>query len=203
MTTSPFTPTRRSALAAALAAGTVPVLAGTTMAARITQEMPMSDDPEIRAGLSAWDWLAGEWAVRHRRLDGRLVGSTRWEEFDGTCTMWKTMGGQGNVDDNVLHMPQGTYRAVGIRAFDPQTGRWAIWWLDARNPTVIEAPVYGGFENGVGTFIGEQEFNGRNILVRFQWTGIAANSAHWDQAFSPDGGATWETNWHMDFTRIG
>ena len=27
-------------------------------------------------------------------------------------------------------------------------------------------------------------------------------SAYWEQAFSPDGGKTWEVNWRMDFTRV-
>ena len=26
-------------------------------------------------------------------------------------------------------------------------------------------------------------------------------SAHWEQAFSPDGGKTWEVNWVMEFSR--
>jgi hypothetical protein len=58
-----------------------------------------------------FDFLVGRWKVRHRRLIGRLVGSTTWEEFDGECTMRKLLGGQANVDDNVLHAPAGTYRA--------------------------------------------------------------------------------------------
>jgi hypothetical protein len=29
-----------------------------------------------------------------------------------------------------------------------------------------------------------------------------ADAARWEQAFSDDGGATWETNWTMDFARV-
>jgi hypothetical protein len=149
-----------------------------------------------------WDWLIGRWTVRHRRLTARLTGSTAWEEFAGTCVNWTTLGGLGNFDDNVLELPGGTYRAVGIRAFDAKTALWSIWWLDARNPTVIDPPVRGGFTDGVGTFIGDDTLDGRPIRVRFRWTRITPGAAHWDQAFSPDGGATWETNWDMDFARI-
>lgn len=150
-----------------------------------------------------WDWLAGRWSVRHRRLNGRLVGATEWTEFDGACHMWPTLNGFGNVDDNVLHMPTGTYRAMGIRAFDPATRRWAIWWLDERHPATIEPPVYGGFRDGVGVFEGDDTLNGRPIKVRFQWSDITATSARWEQAFSSDGGASWEVNWVMHFTRMG
>ena len=160
----------------------------------------MSDEPVRTGHEHDWDWLVGSWTVRHRRLKARLAGSTEWEEFDGTSVLWLTMGGLGTVDDNVLELPGGTYRAVGIRAFDPDADRWSIWWLDARTPT-IEPPVRGGFEDGVGTFVGDDTLNGRPITVRFQWSQITPMSAHWEQAFSPDGGETWEINWIMEFTR--
>jgi len=151
--------------------------------------------------LHDWDFLVGRWTVRHRRLKARLAGSTEWEEFNGTSALSPTLGGAGNVDDNLLELPSGTYRAVGIRAFDPKSSQWSIWWLDARYPTAIDPPVRGGFKDGVGTFVGHDTLNGRPIKVRFLWSQITANSAHWEQAFSPDGGATWETNWLMEFTR--
>ncbi len=149
-----------------------------------------------------FDFLVGKWKVHHFRLKERLAGSHEWVEFDGTSQFWKTMGGLGNVDDNVIELPGGTYRAISVRGYDPKTGTWAIWWLDARNPHKIEPPVIGNFENGVGTFIGDDTFNGKPIKVRFIWSRITTNSAHWEQAFSPDGGKTWETNWRNDFTRI-
>jgi hypothetical protein len=40
------------------------------------------------------------------------------------------------------------------------------------------------------------------ILVRFVWSGITANSAHFEQSFSDDGGKTWEANWITDQTRV-
>jgi len=79
-----------------------------------------------------WDWLVGSWSVRHHRLKARLAGSTEWEDFPGTSVEWLTLGGLGTVDDNVIELPSGTYRAVGFRAFDPKAGHWSIWWLDSR-----------------------------------------------------------------------
>ena len=43
---------------------------------------------------------------------------------------------------------------------------------------------------------------GRPIRVRFLWSRITDTSARWEQAFSLDGGGSWETNWIMDFTRV-
>lgn len=157
-------------------------------------------DPVYTGGPNDFDFLQGDWDVAHRRLKGRLVGSTEWEDFKGISKLWLTLGGEGTVDDNVLELPAGTYRAVGLRAYNRETRQWSIWWFDARYPNV-EPPVRGGFKDGVGTFVGDDIHNGKPIKVRFQWTKITPTSAQWDQAYSPDGGVTWETNWVMQFTR--
>ena len=186
--------TRRGAIVAALAAaGATASIAASVRAAPAEVALTGREHD--------WDWLVGHWTVRHRRLKARLAGSTEWEEFAGTSATWLTLGGLGTVDDNVLELPGGTYRAVGVRAFDAKAGQWLIWWLDARNPTQLDPPVRGGFKDGVGTFVGDDTLRGRPIQVRFQWSRITPTSAHWEQAFSPDGGATWETNWRMEFTR--
>ena len=129
------------------------------------------------------------------------MGNQDWEEFEGTCRSLPLMNGDANVDDNVLHLPSGSYRGIGLRSFNAKTGQWAIWWIDSRDPHRIEPPVLGGFKEGVGTFIGDDTLRGRPIKMRFQWSKITPTSAHWEQAFSPDGGATWEVNWRMEFTR--
>ncbi len=149
-----------------------------------------------------FNFLVGHWSVEHQRLNGRLVGSTEWQRFAGACSMRKLMNGLGNVDDNLLEIPGGAYRAVGLRSFNPGTRQWAIWWLDGRDPHMIDTPVRGGFENGVGTFLAEETLNGRPILVRFQWSETQTDHPRWEQAFSPDNGASWEVNWRMQFTRI-
>jgi hypothetical protein len=149
-----------------------------------------------------FDFLIGKWRVHHWRLKDRLAGSRDWVEFDGTSQLWMTMDGKGTIDDNYIGLPDGPYRAVGIRAYDPKTATWAIWWLDERNPRVIEQPVFGNINNGVGIFEGDDTFRGKPIKVRFTWSHITPDSAHWEQAFSPDGGKTWETNWRMELTRV-
>ena len=180
----------------------------TTGLALLVSALPISEalaaTPASATGpVHDFDFLHGAWRVRHRRLKERLAGNNDWEEFDGTCVCQAMMAGAGNVDDNLLELPAGTYRAVGLRAFDPARGTWSIWWLDGRTPTQIDVPVVGGFENGVGTFIADDTFRGRPIKARFMWSDTTATTAIWRQAFSPDGGTTWETNWVMHFARTG
>ena len=148
-----------------------------------------------------FDFLVGKWRVHHRRLKARLAGCQEWERCEGRAQLWMTLGGHGTVDDNVIDLPSGLYRAMSIRAYDPETVTWAIWWLDARHPHLIEPPVLGRFENGIGVFEGDDRFEGRPIKVRFLWSKITQNSARWEQAFSPDGGESWETNWVMELER--
>ncbi|HTU09868.1 MAG TPA: DUF1579 domain-containing protein [Allosphingosinicella sp.] len=148
-----------------------------------------------------FDFLHGSWRVRHRRRAQWLAGNEDWTEFDGTCVCQPMLGGLGNVDDNWLELPGGAYRAVTLRAFDPGAGRWSIWWLDSRHPAQLDVPVVGGFDDGIGRFFADDLYGGRPIRIRFLWSAITGTSAEWRQAFSLDGGATWETNWEMRFTR--
>jgi hypothetical protein len=155
------------------------------------------------SSINDFDFFVGRWTVRHRRLKERLAGSTQWEESGGTSLMQKLMDGQGNFDDNLIELPAGPYHAVSLRSFDPKTKQWAIWWLDGRDPhRPLDPPMVGGFSRGTGTFYGDDTFNGRPIRVRYLWTDITSNSCRWQQAFSSDGGQTWETNWIMDFARV-
>ncbi len=148
-----------------------------------------------------WDWLIGDWDVWHRRLKERLAGNNDWQEFNGKSVFWKTLGGLGNVDDNIVELPDGIYRGLSIRSFDPATRQWAIWWLDARYPTRLDPPVLGRMESDSGTFIGQDTFKGRPITVRFRWLDLHSKRPNWEQSFSPDGGKTWEVNWRNYFTR--
>jgi hypothetical protein len=154
-------------------------------------------------GLHDFDFLFGHWQVHHRKLKKRLVNDHEWVEFEGTLSSQPLMGGYANVDDDVFDVPGGAYRGVAPRSFDARSGQWSIWWIDSRFPTApMDPPVKGGFHNGVGTFYADDTENGKPIRIRFIWSKITPNSCHWEQAFSPDGGKTWETNWLQDLTRV-
>jgi hypothetical protein len=175
----------------------------------LAAQNPQSSEPVTSpmetavGGLHDFDFLVGHWNAHHRKLKERLAGSHDWIEFDGTLDSQPLMGGYSNVDDTVLHVPGAPYRGVAVRTFDAKTGQWSIWWFDSRTPLgPLDPPVRGGFHNGVGTFYADDTFNGKPIRVRFIWSKITPTSCHWEQAFSPDGGKTWETNWVQDIQRV-
>ena len=153
-----------------------------------------------------FDFLMGIWNCRHRYRVRRLANCHDWIEFDGTCAARRILDGFGNCDESQIGLPGCPYRGMAFRTWDPGRRLWSIYWLDSRRPGHLAAPVRGRFEETragrLGTFLGDDEFEGRPIRMRYLWSRITANSARWEQAFSLDEGNSWETNWIMDFTRV-
>lgn len=152
-------------------------------------------------GRHDFDFYFGRWRLRNERLKARLAGSQEWEVFEATQECRPILGGLGNLDDFVTEWGGG-YRGMTLRLFQPATQRWSIYWASNRDG-VLGSPVHGRFQDGVGTFHGRDEHEGTPVLVRYVWSGITAERAHWAQAFSTDEGETWEENWRMAMTRVG
>ena len=154
--------------------------------------------------LRDFDFLYGHWRVAHRKLGKRLQNCTDWETFESTHECQPLMGGMCNVDEarRTDATPDEGYVGASIRCLNLQTRRWSIFWVGGRDGVLSLPPVVGGFRDCVGTFEADEMFGDRMIRVRFTWSGISPTSAHWEQGFSTDGGATWEINWTMAFTRI-
>jgi len=150
---------------------------------------------------SDFDFFVGDWRVRHRRLKKRLANSDDWEEFDGTSHCQSLLGGLVNLNESAAERPGGATRGMGIRAFDARTNQWTDWYFSDRNPTQIAVEGTGTFTNGVGTFLSDDTFEGKPIKVRGLWSGVTPDSFQWEQAFSVDGGKSWETNWVMRHVR--
>jgi len=148
-----------------------------------------------------FDFFLGSWNVRHRRLKKRLADNHDWEEFDGSTHCQSLLGGIVNLNESISHRAGVARRGMGLRGFDAKTNTWADWYLDANDPTSLGVPGLGRFADGIGTFLSDETFEGRPVKVRGIFTPISSSSAQWEQAFSPDDGRTWETNWVMRYTR--
>ncbi|HLJ20981.1 MAG TPA: DUF1579 domain-containing protein [Stellaceae bacterium] len=147
-----------------------------------------------------FDFMTGRWRVRHHRLKRRLANCREWDDFWGTSSARPLLHGVGNIDENEIDLPGDPYIGVTLRTHDPKTGTWRIYWFDSRDHATVDPPMVGRFENGVGTFHAEHTVEGRPVRVRFLWTRPTAETCRWEQAFSADGGQTWETNWVMEFS---
>jgi hypothetical protein len=152
-----------------------------------------------RDGTHDFDFEFGEWSVHHRV---KRAADGTWNEFDGTASVRPLMNGPANVEDNQFNKADGVTHGVALRAYDPKTREWAIWWVDGRNPHgTLDPPTTGHFDDGVGKFYWEGDYNGKRMRTRFTWSQITKTSAKWEQAYSFDDGKTWDTNWIMEFTR--
>jgi hypothetical protein len=152
-------------------------------------------------GRNDFDFLLGAWKVHHRILKQRLKGCLDWEELEGDTVNRKILNGLGNIEETVIHMQTGPVQAIALRLFDPKSKEWSIYWSTDRTG-ILDVPVIGGFKDECGEFYSHEVFEGRHIYSRFIWSKITASSAQWEQAFSEDGGKSWETNWVMEFERV-
>lgn len=164
-----------------------------------TTNMPMTDNHDAAHD---FDFYFGRWHIHNERLEQRLAGSTRWQHFEAEQECRPILGGIGNIDEFVSDQ-FGRTRFVGmtLRLFDRDTRQWSIYWASNRK-SGLEPPVVGAFAGGIGRFEGDDLHEGVPVRVRFIWSDIGPDRAHWEQAFSADGGKTWETNWRMRMTRL-
>jgi hypothetical protein len=159
--------------------------------------------PTEHDGQHDFDFEIGTWKIHLKRLDHRLVGSTNWVEFDGTSVTRKVWDGRANLEEFEVDSPTGHIEGLTLRLYDPQTHQWSLYWATSKSGA-LGPPTIGEFKNGRGEFFDTEPSgpNGRSILVRFVWSNITPNSAHFEQSFSDDGGKTWEVNWITDQTRV-
>jgi hypothetical protein len=149
-----------------------------------------------------FDFFMGRWHVHNRVLRKRLAGHAEWEEWEATSVARPLLDGLGNEDEfRTDH--GGGFVAMSFRFFDPATRLWSIYWVDSRRSGLLDPPVTGSFSGDTGVFDGTDTVDGRPILIQYLWSGVTTPTPRWEQAFSDDGGVTWETNWVMDFTPMG
>src|SRR5262249_897448 len=125
-----------------------------------------------------------------------------WYEFDSTIVARPVWGGKANMDEFEGDAPTGHIEGMTIRTYNPKTHEWSLYWANQANGEISMPPTVGKFVNGRGEFFDMENWNGRTILVRYTWLVPTANTTHWEQAFSVDGGKTWETNWVIEAERV-
>ena len=96
--------------------------------------------------------------------------------------------------------PKGHIEALSLRLYNPESHQWSLNFSNSSGGTMSQ-PTIGEFKNGRGEFFDQETLNGRTIFVRFVISDITPNSCRFEQAFSDDGGKTWEVNWIATDTR--
>jgi hypothetical protein len=162
---------------------------------------PPPPPPQLHDGEHDFDFEIGTWKTHLRRLLHPLTGSTTWVEYEGTTVVRKVWDGRANLLELVADGPAGHFEGLNLRLYNPESRQWSLNFANSRGGT-IGVPTIGEFKNGRGEFYDQETLNGRAILVRFVISDITADSCHFEQAFSDDGGKTWEVNWIANDTRV-
>ncbi|WP_214621133.1 hypothetical protein [Sphingobium nicotianae] len=156
---------------------------------------------QLREGSHDFDWETGSWTTQLRYLPEPLTGSSRWVEYRGTSEVRTLLGGRANLVELSVEGVSGRIEGVSLRLYNPLSRQWTLNFANVRNG-LLTSPVTGAFDDkGRGTFYGMDSVNGRSVFVRFVISDVTPNSARFEQAFSADGGTTWETNWIATDTR--
>jgi hypothetical protein len=162
------------------------MVAGTTASASETQATDGQRD---------FDWEIGNWRTSVRVLADPLSESPdEWLQFTGTSLVRPLMDRRANVVELKIAGESGRIEGMNLRLFEPQANRWSLSFVSLRDGLLTPA-VFGGFRDGAGEFYGDDQLGGRPIKVRFLVYREGADKARFEQAFSGDGGRTWETNW--------
>ena len=157
--------------------------------------------PALRDGQHDFDFHIGTWKTLLKRLQHPLTGSKNWIEYEGTTVVRKVWNGRANLVELVADGPAGHFEGLSLRLYDPEAHQWSLNFANIKSGT-LTLPAIGEFKNGRGEFYNTDTLNGRSILVRFIISDITANSIHFEQSFSDDGGKTWEVNWIATDTRL-
>ena len=155
-------------------------------------------------GAHDFDFLIGDWKAHVRRMPERLAGSTVWDEYEGISNHHKLLDTNANFEQFEVSSSDGKklhIKGQTLRMYNPDTRQWSIYLLDLDKGELDIPPVVGDFRDGHGEFYNQQSWKGRMVLVRYQWFNLSPKAARMEQAFSPDGGKTWEVNWICELSR--
>lgn len=151
--------------------------------------------PTVEDGQRDFDWEIGAWHSTVQVLANPLSSSEdEWLRFEGTSTVRPLLDRRSNVVEFEVSGPNGRIEALNLRLYEPQAQRWSLTFVNLRDG-LLTPSVYGGFRKDVGEFYGDDQLEGRPIKVRFLIFRQGPDKARFEQAFSGDGGKTWETNW--------
>jgi hypothetical protein len=157
--------------------------------------------PTEHDGQHDFDFEIGTWQTHLWRLVDPLTGSTKWVEYEGTSVVRKIWNGRANLVELEVDGPTGHIEGLNLRLYNPQSRQWNLNFASSRSGT-LSPPTIGEFKNGRGEFFSQETLNGQAILVRFVISNITPDSCRFEQAFSDDGGKTWEVNWIALDTRM-
>ena len=130
-----------------------------------------------------FDFWLGEWEAR-------------WNE-DGLGTNRVTR----ILDDKVIqeNFSAPDLHGLSFSVYDAERQLWCQTWVD-NNGSYLD--FTGNFEGNKMVLARDAIVRGEKCRQRMVWYDIQANRFQWNWERSDDGGQTWRTLWHIQYTRI-
>ena len=156
---------------------------------------------QARDGQHDFDFNFGSWKTHIMRLQNPLTGSKSWVAMIGTVVVRKVWDGRGQLEEIEADGANGHFEGLTLFLYNPASHQWSQYFASSQEGS-LGAPMIGEFKDGRGELISQEQFKGRTILVRGVWSEIKADSHRFEQAFSDDGGKSWEPNFVATLTRL-
>jgi hypothetical protein len=152
-----------------------------TLAAAQAVGAPCETKPEWHQ----FDFWIGKWDVKSQ---GALVGHSEIQQILGTCVIlenWTGMqGGSGK----------------SFNTYDTESHAWRQFWVDDRGTSTLFTD--GKLENGAMRFLTHSRgADGKDVLGRLSFYDLAKDRVRQWKERSTDGGATWTTDYDLQYER--
>ncbi|MEO7744274.1 MAG: DUF1579 family protein [Usitatibacter sp.] len=144
------------------------------------------DNPESKQ----LDFWLGEWELTYAGPNNAVAKSRNrvTKIMDGCAVLEQFEGSPGTK-----------LNGHSVSIFDRATKRWKQTWVDN---TASYLDFNGGLADGKMTFTREAERQGKKVRQRKVFQDIRPDALKWLWQASPDGGATWTTQWEIDYKRV-
>lgn len=144
-----------------------------------------------KADPALFDFWVGEWDLTWKDPDGStgtgmnivtkiLDGKVIQENFTG-------LTGQNKG-----------YKGQSVSVLDGPSGEWKQTWVDNQNAFL---PFIGGADGANRYFLNEFTKNGVHTMGKMVFRNITRDAFVWDWMKSTDDGATWKTEWSINYSR--
>ncbi len=140
-----------------------------------------------------FDFWLGTWDLRWKNADGTGGnGRNRIERALDGCVI---------VENFESFQPEAgapALRGLSVSTWDPRAAQWKQTWVDN---TGAYLDFVGGWRDGRMVLARNEEHNGKRSMQRMVFRDIGADTLVWDWQSSTDSGATFTTQWQIEYRR--
>ena len=153
--------------------------------AQAAPAVPPCSAPEYRQ----FDFWVGRWDARWTDAQGKTAqGTNRIEKALDGCVIVEHFDGA----------PGSPLKGTSVSTYDRRAEQWKQTWVDN---TGAYLDFSGHWKDGRMTLSRKTVVQGKPALQRMVFREIGATRFTWDWEVSSDEGATWTTQWRIEYTR--